>query len=89
MHRNPIPMEQLNISDDTKNDSGGVGVSTSFPPVMTLSIGGRKVQIRPTLSVTDPATSSASSPGSGPGPPDPDLFAHLLRFMRRREIFPL
>jgi hypothetical protein len=92
-------MERQNISNDPKHDSGGVGLSTSYPAVMTLSIGGRRVQTRPSTlrhgsgyfkrQLSGLWTWSPSADGSYFLDADPDLFAHLLRFMRRPGIFPL
>jgi hypothetical protein len=93
-------MEHLNISNDTKNDSGGVGLSSnSYPEVMTLRIGGRRVQTRPDTLIHGSGyfkrqlsglwTWTPEADGSYFVDADPDLFAHLLRFMRRPEIFPL
>jgi hypothetical protein len=89
------------VSRNATDDSGGIRLlfSTSYPAVMTLNIGGRKFQTQPSTLCSSSSlfrrqlsknyTWRVQVDGSYFMDADPDLFAHLLRFMRRPEIFPL
>ncbi|KAL5117893.1 hypothetical protein ACEQ8H_004211 [Pleosporales sp. CAS-2024a] len=87
---------------DTCADNGGGGstsTSAAYPNIITLDVGGRtfktetatltngsglfKRQLSPSWSWTPQRDGSYFIDA------DPDLFAHLLRFMRRPEVFPL
>jgi hypothetical protein len=82
------------------NDSiNSLITAASYPKVMILNIGGRKFQTSPDtlrtgsglfrLQLSERYRWEPEADGSYFMDADPDLFAHLLRFMRRPEIFPL
>jgi hypothetical protein len=82
-----------------KPDNGDLSSSTPYPKIITLDIGGRKFKtelntLRSGSGLFHHQLSgrfpwSRQEDGSYFMDADPDLFAHLLRFMRRPEIFPL
>jgi hypothetical protein len=82
-----------------KPDNGDLSSSTLYPKIITLDIGGRKFKTAlDTLrsgsglfhrQLSENYTWSPQADGSYFMDADPDLFAHLLRFMRRPEVFPL
>jgi hypothetical protein len=88
-------------SKNATDDNGGIGLlfSTSYPAVMTLNIGGRKFQTQQSTlrsssglfrrQLSENYSWRAQADGSYFMDADPDLFAHLLRFMRRPAVFPL
>jgi hypothetical protein len=72
--------------------------ATTYPKVMTLDVGGRIFKVsRDTLKefglfryqLSDRFTWEPESDGTYFLDADPDLFEHLLSFMRRPEVFPL
>jgi hypothetical protein len=85
--------------EHVKPDNGDLSSSTPYPRIITLDIGGRK--FKTTLDTLRSGSGLFHRQLSGRFPwsrqedgsyfmdADPDLFAHLLRFMRRPEIFPL
>ncbi|KAL1798639.1 hypothetical protein ACET3X_002676 [Alternaria dauci] len=75
-------------------------VATNYPKNLTLDVGGRKFKVsRDTLKAESGLFERQLSGRFSPWEPeadgsyfldaDPDLFEHLLRFMRRPEVFPL
>jgi hypothetical protein len=77
-----------------------VDVAAGYPKNLTLDIGGRKFKVsRDTLKAESGlferqlsnrfSTWEPEADGSYFMDADPDLFEHLLRFMRRPEVFPL
>lgn len=74
-------------------------MDSAFPTVITLNVGGRKFQTRPdTLraesglfrhQMSGHFSWTVQDDGAYFLAADPDLFEHLLRFMRRPEVFPL
>jgi hypothetical protein len=95
-------MEDLKSSynaERVKPDNGDLSSSTPYPKIITLDIGGRK--FKTTLDTLRSGSGLFHRQLSGRFPwsrqedgsyfmdADPDLFAHLLRFMRRPEVFPL
>jgi hypothetical protein len=77
----------------------GTEKKVSYPKNLVLDIGGRKFKVsRDTLQaesglfrrqLSDRFTWDPEADGSYFLDADPDLFEHLLRFMRRPEVFPL
>jgi hypothetical protein len=73
--------------------------AATYPKTLVLDIGGRKFKVsRDTLQaesglfrrqLSDCFTWNPEADGSFFLDADPDLFEHLLRFMRRPEVFPL
>ncbi|CAG5162631.1 uncharacterized protein ALTATR162_LOCUS6256 [Alternaria atra] len=94
----PIPATYLiNITVLTVE---GTNITSSYPKHLTLDIGGRKFKVsRDTLMAESGLFERQLSGRFRPWEPevdgsyfldaDPDLFEHLLRFMRRPEVFPL
>jgi hypothetical protein len=95
-------MEDLKSSynaERVKPNNGDLSSSTPYPKIITLDIGGRKFKTAlDTLrsgsglfhrQLSENYTWSPQADGSYFMDADPDLFAHLLRFMRRPEVFPL
>jgi hypothetical protein len=93
-----------NHTSDIKrpNHDGGIAITSTKPPyprVMTLNIGGRKIQISPNTlyaesglfrqRLSDRFTWAPEADGSYFLDADPDLFEHLVRFMRRPNVVPL
>jgi hypothetical protein len=83
----PLPLKGTNITND-------------YPKTLTLDIGGRKFKVsRDTLKAESGLFERQLSDRFPPWQPeadgsyfldaDPDLFVHLLRFMRRPEVFPV
>jgi hypothetical protein len=72
---------------------------SAYPTVMALNVGGRKFQTMSNTLRTESGlfrhqlsgrfTWTAQNDGTYFLDADPDLFEHLLRFMRRPEVFPL
>ncbi|KAF1919957.1 hypothetical protein BDU57DRAFT_441639 [Ampelomyces quisqualis] len=84
----------------TAGQEGGVPIpSIAHPKVITLNVGGRKFQtaidtLRSesgllAVNLSEGYTWEPQADGSYFLDADPDLFEHLLRFMRRPEVFPL
>jgi hypothetical protein len=102
MALNPVAELDINISTpfSTATEQSGVAVpSSTHPKIITLNVGGRKYETAiDTLrsesglfarNFSDGYTWEPQAKGSYFLEANPDLFEHLLRFMRRPEIFPL
>ena len=85
--------------DQTSTDTATPSADTSYPKNLVLDIGGRKFKVaRNTLEEESGLFQRQFSvcyswtpelDGSYFLDADPDLFEHLLRYMRRPEVFPL
>ncbi|CAN9214022.1 unnamed protein product [Alternaria alternata] len=89
-----------NLIDLTNVSVQAIIVAAGYPRHLTLDIGGRKFKVsRDTLEAESGWFEQQLSGRFAPWEPemdgsyfidaDPDLFEHLLRFMRRPEVFPL
>jgi hypothetical protein len=89
----------IDLHSSTNNLTNTFSTTVIYPKVITLDIGGHKFKTVPNTlrsgsglfhrQLSDNYTWSPQADGSYFMDADPDLFAHLLRFMRRPEIFPL
>ncbi|KAF2005041.1 hypothetical protein P154DRAFT_424861 [Amniculicola lignicola CBS 123094] len=89
----------LGRSDTAQSATHAARTSYHFPNIMTLNIGGRKFRtLRMTLEnesaffkahLSGSWTWLSDEDGAYFVDSDPDLFEHLLRFMRRPNVFPL
>lgn len=92
-------MSTLNDDQPTKDGAEAAGPHSSFPSVITLDVGGRLFKVSTDILIAESGlfqhqlsyrfTWTPQADGSYFLDADPEIFEHLLRFMRRPSKFPL
>lgn len=92
-------MSTVNDDQSTKDGAKPAGPTPSFPSVITLDVGGRLFKVSADVltaesglfkrQLSDRFTWVPQADGSYFLDADPEMFEHLLRFMRRPSNFPL
>jgi hypothetical protein len=94
---------KLSVDDTDTTSNGGVALTSAsgatYPKILTLDIGGRKFKVSRDnleaesglfkLQLSGRFTWEPEGDGTYFIDADPNLFEHLLRFMRRPKTFPL
>ncbi|KAF1846513.1 uncharacterized protein K460DRAFT_377721 [Cucurbitaria berberidis CBS 394.84] len=90
-----LPLPQPIVND---HPAGSSSTNTTYPKVLTLDVGGRKFKVSRDVLLeaglfrfqfSDSFTWLPEPDGSYFLDADPELFEHLVRFMRRPPVFPL